>query len=143
MSKTNASNKLQKLLIYFGVFVLVIAIGLNMYNKNTEKRAIENATTLVSQAFSASAEHPEKSNRIIVEKYLRNERELLDTTKEALPLLTPIGDYEVVELLSVRAYYGENKDNPQFYDIKFKDIKRIRWEIIQNFDDFLNEINRL
>lgn len=142
MTEKSSSNKLQKMFIYFGIIVLVLTLIITMYNKNTEKKAIENVILLVSHAFGTSAKHPSNSNRIIVEKYLKNERELLDISREALPLLTPVGDYDVLELLSVRAYYEEDKDNPQFYDIKFKDIKKIRWETIRIFDDFLNELNK-
>lgn len=135
-------DKTKKILTYFSLIILLLAVVLTMYNRNTEKKAIENATILVSKAFMASTEHPKNSNRIIVEKYLKDEKELLDITKTALPLLAPIGEYNVVDLLSVRAYYGENKNNPQFYDIKFKDINKIRWEIVRDFDDFLNELGK-
>lgn len=140
--KDKSSNKLLKWFMYLCIIISLFVAVLTIYNKNSEKKAIEAATRIVGKAFIASSEHPKNSNRIIVEKYLRDEKELLSITKEALPLLTTIGDYDVMELLSVRAYYGENKDNPQFYDVKFKDIKKIRWEMIRNFDDFLNEINK-
>ena len=131
-----------KTFVYLGIIILIAAIGLTSYNKNIEKEAIENATMLVGETFKAKAEYEKYSNRIIVEKYIKDEEELFKITKQSFPFLTQIGEYDVVNLLSMRGYYGENKSNPQFYDIKFKNIDKIKWEKIRNFDDFLNEINK-
>ena len=74
---------------------------------------------------------------------MNNENELYELTSEALPKLAPIGEHDVVNLLSVRTYYGGNKDDFQMYDIKFININKINWDEINNFDDFLSKINML
>lgn len=135
------NSGLFKGLVILFVVISVIAGGLFIYNNNTKKKAIEAATIAAESAFHARAEYSKGSNRIIVEKYIKDEDSLYLLTKEALPKLSIIGDYDVIELLSVRAYYGDTKDNPQYYDIKFKDIKRLNWDEIDNFDDFLTYLN--
>jgi hypothetical protein len=143
MDKTvKTSNKIFKGLIFMIIVILILGLALYAYNKSKEKQAIELIENTASKVFNASVEYSKNSNRIIVEKYLENEKELYELTKTSLPKLSPIGDYDIVDLLSVRAYYGESKDDFQFYDIAFKDINKIRWETIKNFDDFLNEISR-
>ena len=135
------NSGLFKGLVILFVVISVISGVLFIHNKNTKKKAVGAAIVAVESVFSARAEYSEGTNRIIVEKYIKGEESLFYLTKEALPKLSIIGDYDVIELLSVRAYYGETKDNPQYYDIKFKDIKRLNWDEINNFDDFLTYLN--
>lgn len=135
-------NEGMKRLVYLGVVIFIVAIVLTAYNKNTEKKAIESASRFVGELFEAKTEYSKASNRLIVEKYVKDEKELYEVTKKVLPFLSSVGEYDVINLLSMRAYYGDNKNDPQFYDIKFKDIHKIRWEMIRNFDDFLNQIGK-
>ncbi len=135
------NNLLFRIAIMVLIVLLIGVVGLTMYNNNTKKKAVEYAITAVEEAFHTGAKYSAGSSRIIVEKYIEDEESLYQLTKEALPKLSIIGDYDVVELLSVRAYYGETKNNPQFYDIKFRDINKLEWGEISNFDDFLFYLN--
>lgn len=137
------NNNIFKALIVLIIITSVAVLGLTIYRNNTEKKAIETATTVVGELFGASADYIKKSNRVIVEKYLNDEKELYELTREVLPKLSIIGDYKVIDLLSVKAYYNEDKNDFQMYNIKFGNINKINWNEINDFDDFLNKINIL
>ena len=141
MKKT--SDKIFKILVIFCLVALVTGSVLKMYNNYTEKKAISNAIASVDNAFKGNSKYHKKTNRIVIEKSLKNEEELYNLTKEALPKLSSIGNYGVVYLLSVRVYYNGNKEDFQYYDIKFRDISKLNWNNINNFNDFLNYINVL
>ena len=133
---------MKKIIMVF-VIILIVAGGLTLYNKNTEKKAIETAVDGIGEIFQAHTEYSKKSNRVIVEKFLKNEEELYQLIKSQLPKLSIISDYEIIRLLSFRAYYGDTKEDFQFFDIEFKDINKIGWDKINNFNDFLSYLNRL
>lgn len=134
--------KLYKVLVVVFIVASIAGIAINQYNKSVENKAIDTVLAAIATAFEASAKYESGSDRIIVEIYdLKNENELYELTSKALPIISPIGEYNVVELLSVRTYYEGNKDDYQFYDIKFKDIGKIEWAKIHNFNDFLSYTN--
>jgi hypothetical protein len=140
--KTKTSDKVFKMLVAIIIVCGALAIILNAYNKHTINKAINAVVEATEEAFNTRADYSKGSNRIIVKIYnLENEEELFNLTKDALPLLSPIGEYDIVNLLSVRTYYKGNKDDFQFYDVKFKDINKIEWDKINNFDDFLTYLN--
>lgn len=136
----DVKNRIFKMLCIVFVVLLVIGFGLKKYNDYQLKETIELAIETVGVAFNARTEYEEGSSRIIVTKYVKDEKELFEATKKALPILSVIGDYDFIELLSVRAYYDENKDDFQYYDIYFPDIKDLEWDKMNTFDDFLNQL---
>lgn len=141
-SDTKRTKGIFKTLVIVVIIIGVMAFVLNIYNRYSINKAINAAVSAVEVVFNGKAEYSKGSDRIIVEIYnLEDEKELFDLTKEALPLLSSIGEYDIVTLLSTRAYYKGNKNNFQFYDIRFKDIDRIEWDKTNNFDDFLTYLN--
>lgn len=133
-------SRLFKILGIVIIILLFLVIGLRKYNSYKSNEAIKIAVEAVGVAFNASTEYAKETNRIIVKKYVKDEEELLNVTKKALPMLSAIGDYDIIELLSVRGYYDEDRNDFQFYDIYFSDIKKLEWDKINSFDDFLNQL---
>lgn len=136
----DTKSRIFKILCIIFVVLLVIGFGLKKYNDNRLKETIDLAVETVGIAFNASTEYKEGTSRVIVTKYVKDEKELFEVTKKALQILSPIGDYDFIELLSVRAYYDEDKENFQYYDIYFSDIKRLEWDKMNTFNDFLNQL---
>lgn len=134
-------NKLFRTLVTIFMILFVVVSGLTIYNSNTKKKAIQTATATVGEAFQANVEYSKALNRIIVKKHFNNESELYELTQDVLPKLSIIGEYDIVDLLSFRGYYKDTKEDFQFYDIKFKDISKLNWNEINNFEDFLSYLN--
>lgn len=137
MEKSNTVVKVSGIII---AILLIIVIGIRKYNNYKLNEAIEMAVEGVGVAFNASTEYEKATNRIIVKKYVRDEEELMRVTKKALPMLSVIGDHDFIGILSVRGYYDDERNDFQFYDIYFSDIKNLEWDKINNFDDFLNQL---
>lgn len=141
MKKT--SNKIYKSLVVFCLVVLAVGVALKIYNNYTEKKAVNNAISTTENAFNRNVKYHRGTGRIVVELNVKNEGELFKVTKNALPHLVSLNYGDIVKLLSVRTYYNGDKNNVQHYDIYFKDIGRLNWDKINNFNDFLNYINAL
>lgn len=142
MEKGKKSNKIFKMLVIIFIVLGVIAMALNFYNKSIEKKTIKASVEAVETLYNGKAEYSKGMKRIIVGiNNVEDEKELYELTRKVLPQLAVIGDIDYIELLSVRCYYNGDKNNPQFYDVKFKDINRIEWDKIYNFDDFLTYLN--
>lgn len=126
------------------VFILAASSGLilHIYNTNIEKKAIETSLNLVGSSLKASTDYKKGSGRIIANIYhIKNESELFNLLKNSFPRFEKVGEQNIINILSIRVYYNGDKDNFQFYDIKFNDIKKIDWEKIDSFEKLISFSN--
>lgn len=135
-------NVLFKIMV--AIFILATSLGLilHIYNANIEKKTIEKSLSLVKSTLKSNTEYIKESNRIIAEIYhIKNERELFILLKSGLPRFSEIGENNIINSLSIRVYYNGDKNNFQYYDIKFNDIRKIDWEKVDNFEKLLTFSN--
>ena len=149
MEKNNGENKATlkdfiKVIRMLLIVVIVIAFVVGSIKSKNRNKQLDQVASYVSKAFGGDVEYKKNSNRMIVTVSIaNNEEQLLELSKKALVYLAPLGENELLDLLSVRAYYGGNVERSQFYDVKFKDLGRVDWETITNFDQFLNTLSAL
>lgn len=134
------SDKVFKALTRVMIVLFVIAVALWQFNSYLDKQEINGVINAVEEAFGYSTEYVKGSNNIKLNFTIKGKKELLETSKRALPKLTDLSD-NIIDTLVVNAKFPDG-DFQSFY-IRFENIGKIDWNKINDIDNLIDILSEL
>jgi len=132
------SDKIFKILTKVMIVLFIVAGALWAFNNYLDKQETKEVINTVEETFGYSSDYSKGNSYIQLNFTIKDRQSLFELSKRSLPNLVDLPD-SIIDTLVVNAKFPDG--DFQSYYIKFKDIRKLDWDKINNMDGFITYLN--